>query len=191
MFWVYKIIRADLNNAMEKRVANINTNTNFNRFKEVKALCGAHSGQRQIRIKDNNGKEITEDKEKANQFKSFYEELYKEMIPKCDSETQVHLVREKLKAVGTKGIFRTINSAGKPSRGKIEFTNFKEVGGWIKKMTNKTSAGDDEIPNIVIRRLPVSYIAALVALLNHCLKNSYFPAQWKTATIIPIPKKGE
>lgn len=29
-----------------------------------------------------------------------------------------------------------------------------------------------------------------MAIINHCLNNSFFPNKWKTAIIIPIPKKG-
>lgn len=32
---------------------------------------------------------------------------------------------------------------------------------------------------------------SIIILCNHCINNSYFPAIWKDATIIPLPKKAE
>lgn len=44
---INKILKEDRNNAIEKRLLNINTN--INRFKEVKALSGSPSGYIQIK----------------------------------------------------------------------------------------------------------------------------------------------
>lgn len=147
---INKILKEDRNNAIEKRLLNINTN--INRFKEVKALSGSSSGYIQIRIKDGNGTEITDDINKAKQLKAFYEELYKEVFSLCDRASEVCEVKEKLKAVDRITNSSSKNNAMKPSHRKDVFTNFIEVGSWIKLLPNKTSAGDDEIPNIVIRK---------------------------------------
>lgn len=60
----------------------------------------------------------------------------------------------------------------------------------IKSRCNKNSAGTDNIPNTVIKKLPVTAIGLLVRLFNQMYNIAYFPKAWKCAKVIPVPKKG-
>lgn len=124
---INKIIKKECNDALEKRLTNINGN--INRFKEVKALSGQPSTIRKIRLKDATGKEITKDVDKANYLKDFYEQLYKEKIPVCDKENEVNAVLEMLPTVRNLTEFSSDNTAVKPSKMINVFTNFQELGG--------------------------------------------------------------
>lgn len=68
-------------------------------------------------------------------------------------------------------------------------TNITQLGKIIKSIAPKTSSGSDNIPNLIIKQLPLSYMCILVKIFNHCLNIGYFPEPWKSATIIVIPKK--
>lgn len=61
----------------------------------------------------------------------------------------------------------------------------------FRKLNNKKSAGTDGIPNIVLKNLPLSMIYDYNIIFNNCLNNCYFPKEWKTARVVPIPKKGK
>lgn len=85
--------------------------------------------------------------------------------------------------------FSKENSAVYPTTHKDKFTKCSQVKEMIKSIAPKISSGNDQIPNLVIRKFPISYILVLVTIFNHCLTNAYFPKAWKTAVIIPLPKK--
>lgn len=61
----------------------------------------------------------------------------------------------------------------------------------LSKLPNKTSAGTDNIPSIVLKNLPNKIIAELTIIVNNAINISYFPANWKTAIIVPKVKKGK
>ena len=71
------------------------------------------------------------------------------------------------------------------------FTNPLETLKLFRKFNNKKSAGIDEIPNIVLKNLPFVTIYDYSIIFNNCLNNCYFPKDWKTAKVVPIPKKGK
>lgn len=67
-------------------------------------------------------------------------------------------------------------------------TNIKEITKLAKDLNCKKSCGIDEIPNIVIKKLPAKAFETLCIIYNNCLNISYFPQSWKFAKILPIPK---
>lgn len=135
------------------------------------------------------GAVVTDEVEQVSLLREYYDELYAKRLPNCDVYDLVEDNIYSMSNVGFLTTFSNDNSATCPSVHRDRFTRFSEVASMIKGITPKTSAGDDQVPTIIIKKLPVSYILVLVAILNHCVNNAYFPRAWKTAIIIPLPKK--
>ena len=87
--------------------------------------------------------------------------------------------------------FNNSNKAGKPTflSTEISFTNVQEVKTLIKNMSNKTSTGSDQIPNIVLKEIPINCIINYTIIFNHAINNGYFPKAWKTAKLIILKEK--
>lgn len=91
-------------------------------------------------------------------------------------------------------IFSTTNSALSPiptESAPDYFTNCEEVKRKFKYLNNKKSAGNDKIPNLVLKKLPVNIIIYFTILFNNLLNYAHFPDHWKKAKIMSIPKKGK
>lgn len=53
------------------------------------------------------------------------------------------------------------------------------------------ASGFDDIPNILIKKLPPQARVLLLSIFNQCLKIGYWPNAFKNAKIVPIPKPGK
>lgn len=71
------------------------------------------------------------------------------------------------------------------------YTSPKEIKSIIKKLKPFKAPGLDKIQNILLKKLPQKAIILITKILNGCIKISYFPASFKTAKVIPIPKPGK
>ena len=54
-----------------------------------------------------------------------------------------------------------------------------------------TAAGPDDIHYQLLKHLPESSLTVLLAIFNTIWENGTFPASWREATVIPIPKPGK
>lgn len=104
----------------------------------------------------------------------------------------VHGWAQELSNRGPACVFSADNSADPLDgfhyeRHLVSYDNMKSI---IRSRSNKNSAGMDEIPNTIIKKLPNTTIGLLVRLFNQMYNIAYFPMSWKCARIIPIPKKG-
>lgn len=66
-----------------------------------------------------------------------------------------------------------------------------EIIAVLKTIRPYKSPGTDNIPNILLKRLPEKGIQALMNIFNSCLIIGYFPQSWKIARVIPIAKPGK
>lgn len=64
----------------------------------------------------------------------------------------------------------------------------KEVKSIIRMLKNRKSPGQDGIRNTCLKHLPRKGLVVLVKVFNACLALGYFPAGWKHANVIAIPK---
>jgi hypothetical protein len=55
----------------------------------------------------------------------------------------------------------------------------------------KKACGIDGIPNECLRYLPRRPLVHLTHLINHCIRFSHFPASWKEAKVVALPKPGK
>lgn len=67
----------------------------------------------------------------------------------------------------------------------------EEVLAVIKKLKNPKAPGIDRINNILLKKLPMRGINYILFIMTACMKFSYFPAKWKHAKVVPIPKPGK
>lgn len=58
----------------------------------------------------------------------------------------------------------------------------------IKRLKNKKAPGPDQIPNVLLKKLPLKAIVFITYIFNACLHLSYFPDNWKEAVVTAIPK---
>lgn len=70
-------------------------------------------------------------------------------------------------------------------------TTVDEVQTIIKGFRPNKAPGPDRISNRVLRALPAQLICLLVAIFNGAMANCIFPAAWKEADVIGIPKPGK
>lgn len=64
----------------------------------------------------------------------------------------------------------------------------KEIRCIIQKLKSKKAPGEDGLRNIVLKNLTRKGTVFLTKIVNSCLRFSYFPAAWKSATVIAIAK---
>jgi hypothetical protein len=55
----------------------------------------------------------------------------------------------------------------------------------------RKAAGPDGLQNIILQHLPRSVLKFIAKIFNSSLALSYFPAQWKVAKTIMVPKPGK
>lgn len=60
-----------------------------------------------------------------------------------------------------------------------------------RNLPNKTSAGIDEVPTMVLKHLPPKVIKDYTTIFNNAINQQYFPIARKKAKAIPIYKKGK
>ena len=70
----------------------------------------------------------------------------------------------------------------------VPLVTVHEVGKLVSKMKSKKSSGPDEIsPRILKMSLPY-IVSSLTYIYNLCIEQNTFPAEWKIAKVIPLPK---
>ena len=67
----------------------------------------------------------------------------------------------------------------------------EEVSDRLVELQPRKAPGPDGVSNTALRRLPERGKLFLVDLFNACLRLTYFPLKWKTASVIVIPKPGK
>ena len=60
-----------------------------------------------------------------------------------------------------------------------------------KKFNPKKALGEDGQTSVILLRVFGNFPSFLTELYNKCLKEGYFPRQWKTSSIVPIVKPGK
>jgi hypothetical protein len=61
----------------------------------------------------------------------------------------------------------------------------------INSLKLNKACGIDGIPNEFLRHLPRRPLVHLTHLINHCIRLSHFPASWKEAKVVTLPKPGK
>lgn len=61
----------------------------------------------------------------------------------------------------------------------------------IKKLTNKMTAGHDQIPSFFIKDCSTIFVTPLTIIFNNILECEMFPEKWKEAKVCPILKSGD
>lgn len=67
-------------------------------------------------------------------------------------------------------------------------TKPKEIHRILKSLKTRKSPGDDHITNRILKQIPQRAVVLLATIFNACMRFSYFPATWKIARVIAIPK---
>ena len=70
-------------------------------------------------------------------------------------------------------------------------TTVEEVKFLINKQKHSKAAGIDGITPIVLNGMANIFLNFVTKIFNWCLKNCYFPKQFKIAKVIPILKPGK
>jgi hypothetical protein len=71
---------------------------------------------------------------------------------------------------------------------QLQLTNPYEVQSKVLLLKPRATPGGDGITSVMLRHLSNKALFFLTHIFNHILRMSHFPAAWKRATTIPIPK---
>ena len=115
---------------------------------------------------------LTHPKEKVDIFGSHFASIYNRDI----KSNIKHSIDEKIKKIENKmcefGTICSFNSKNKSDNPNSEyFMKIEETEVLFKELNNKRSSGEDEIPNIILRKLPSIVIQQYNKLLNNMLNN--------------------
>ena len=72
---------------------------------------------------------------------------------------------------------------------RVDETSTAEISRLIKTLKPKTSAGFDLVSNLLIKKLPPSYIDCLAKCFNIWLRQCRCPDEWKLAKIVTLNKR--
>ena len=78
-----------------------------------------------------------------------------------------------------------------PSNETLTEPSIRFIKAIIRKLKNTKAPGRDRISNTIIKKLPPIGIKYVHLIISLCMRNSYFPNQWKHAEVIAIHKPGK
>ncbi|GBP41483.1 Probable RNA-directed DNA polymerase from transposon BS [Eumeta japonica] len=78
-----------------------------------------------------------------------------------------------------------------PPKDDLDPITQDEVSKHIKALKIRKAPGVDSISSKAFKCFSAPLVALLVAIFNACIKNCYFPAAWKEAVVVGIPKLGK
>lgn len=67
----------------------------------------------------------------------------------------------------------------------------REIVTIVKQLKSFKAPGIDGIQNILLKKLPSRAFTLITKIFNGCIKIGYFPATFKLAKVVPIPKPGK
>lgn len=126
-----------------------------------------------------NGAKLTSDQSKAETLASVFEKAHQSTINQpSEMDTKVTEFANKIRS-------RTTQNARFNRILTDELTNV------IDRLKPFKAPGNESIQNILIKNLPPAGIELLLKIFNLCLKWSNWPADFKQAKVIRIPKAGK
>lgn len=78
-----------------------------------------------------------------------------------------------------------------PNTENVEFITVNELRSILSTLKTSKSPGLDEIPNILLKRLPLKAVQILTIIFNRCIRLNYFPSAFKKAKIVAVHKPGK
>ncbi|GBP87763.1 RNA-directed DNA polymerase from mobile element jockey [Eumeta japonica] len=78
-----------------------------------------------------------------------------------------------------------------PPKDDLDPISQDEISRHIKALKIRKAPGRDSISSKAFKCFFAPFVALLVTIFNECIRNCYFPAAWKEAVVIDIPKPGK
>ena len=187
----YKYLRSLYQSEKRKKmIIFYKSKSNINDFKDSKAYWKFYSASIKLKsdkssepiVLKNNDKLITDHKDVANYFNTFFTSL--------TAESSVNL-NNCLDQVDKN--FTELKSNGSLITGNFNFNTVTEstVQKLLAKLNNESSAGSSGIPVKVIKNSE-SLIKPITLIINDCILNCNIPEEWKSAVVTPLYKsKGD
>ena len=199
----YRLILSQINclsTLINQQTKNFMNNQFYNRLKKI--IPGPDSFKsinkiigRKITIPDtiyNNSTPLRSSSDKAEAFANHFENNFNFNPPNHLPEFIDEVNRSIANLQTTTQIITNFSASNNPADpiDQTTFTNLEFIESTIQSGKNKKSCGPDGISSYILKKLPASAILLLTIIINNCINHSYFPTNWKTSIIIPLPKKG-
>lgn len=149
--------------------------TEYSLWKATKKISRPQCGNPPIRTQD--GKWAKNDKDKANCFASYFQNVFNPH-PNQNDEDSENEIHEYL-------------STPYQLEPPIDVFKTKKIKQAINMLNHKKSPGYDLITPKILSELPNSAIKLITYIYNSIVRIGFFPSQWKVAVIILIPKPGK
>lgn len=88
-------------------------------------------------------------------------------------------------------VLNTITILDRPHPREISPISPTEVWEIIKHLPKRKSPGPDQITNAALRKISKRTLLHLTKIYNSCFRFEHFPAFWKKANVVMIPKPGK
>jgi hypothetical protein len=168
-------IKEQLSNTWQKTLKSLNTNNMKYTWKITKCLTNDNPNIPTLTIND---KTAYTTQEKLNTFGDTLEHIFA-TNPDVDNYFTVRTEQ-------------TVNDFLKqPMKDRVKPTNHSEISWIFRHLKPRKASGPDGIQNIILQHLPRLVFKFIAKIFNRSLELSYFPAQWKVAKIIMLPKPGK
>ena len=146
-------------------------------------------------IKDEWGNSAKTSQEKASLFANRLEKVHQ--VPEFHgfnegwkASVESYLAANK-KSFETNPLSRYMESEDGDDSELLRTVDIQELKENLAKCKNKSAVGLDGLHYRVIKQLPDDYLSRIAVVLSSCIRIGYFPAAWKNAKTILIPKPGK
>lgn len=199
---IFNSIKTDYSKQLEHQIKNVKMDNNV--FKNIKKISN-YKKRDQIpnTLQNENDLNIkyTTDTQKANALADHFEKIHK-ITNKSISvmETMVNRTYDLYNCdrpvmnfsqqcpANFKDLQNSTQQNNQQNINNEFFTSINELSNIIKTRNSKKSSGNDTTSNYILKKMPHSFIAILVILMNHIINTQYIPNLWKFGTITAICK---
>jgi exonuclease III len=191
---IHRQIASEKQQAWEQATENLNHLQGANLWKSFKNLTGTGKSKKAVaRLEDGQGLKASGDIEVAAAFGRHLEQSHR--IHEGPSYCQTTKLQIDKEVQDNALLFTPCFPPSQEEQGDGHFLVEKilpdDISAVLRKMKGKTASGADEIPTVALKRASPKFVEILAQLFTICLFAGYFPASWKSAVGVMIPKPGK